>query len=246
MKHLIVSLHDYHPGTQPAVREQVETLAAWGVRNFSILAVPHFHHGKSLRDNAATRAYLGERQAAGDDLVIHGYYHDLAGQGGGSWFWTKLYTAGEAEFHDLSDGEARHRLTRALAIWEENGWRADGFIAPAWLMPEEQDVILKRMNFTYTTRLKYFQNLRTLRVTPTQSLCYSTRAAWRRAASLRWNRWLFARLLKKKNVIRLSLHPNDLRFEPLRLQIRGIVETALANGYEPITYAAYARLQPAA
>ncbi|MDR1191898.1 MAG: polysaccharide deacetylase family protein [Verrucomicrobiales bacterium] len=243
MKHLIVSLHDFHPGTHAAVKEQIDTLTVWGVRNFSILVVPHFHHQKMLKDNAAALAYLGGRHAVGDDLVIHGYYHDRVGQGGGSFFWTKLYSANEAEFLDLSDGEVRHRLTRALTLWEENGWRADGFIAPAWLMPEEQDLILKRMNFTYTTRLKYWQNLRTLKVTATQSLCYSTRARWRRALSLRWNQWLFARLLKTKDVIRLSLHPRDLQFEAIRQQIHGIVETALTKGYQPITYAAYSKAE---
>ncbi|MDR1305436.1 MAG: polysaccharide deacetylase family protein [Verrucomicrobiales bacterium] len=241
-KYLIVSLHDYHPGTHAAVREQVATLTAWGVRNFSILAVPHFHHQQSLRASPPSLAWLGERQAAGDDLVIHGYYHDLVGQGGGAFFWNKLYTAGEAEFHDLSAGEARHRLTRALTLWEEHGWRATGFIAPAWLLPEAQDELLRRLNFTYTTRLQYFLQLRTRRVTPTQSLCYSTRAAWRRAVSLRWNRWLFARLRQTRAVIRLSLHPRDLHFAPLKAQIRGLVETALTEGYQPVTYAAYANL----
>ena len=246
MKHLIVSLHDFHPGSHLAIREQIEFLTPLGVKNFSILVVPHFHHQKLLKDSASSLAYLDERHAANDDLVVHGYYHDRVGQGGGSFFWTKLYTANEAEFLDLSDGEVRHRLTRALTLWEEHGWRADGFIAPAWLMPEAQDVILKRMNFTYTTRLKYFQNLRTLRMTATQSLCYSTRAKWRRDVSLLWNKWLFARLRKTKEVIRLSLHPNDLKFEPIKSQIRDIVENALANGYEPITYATYAKLQSAA
>jgi predicted deacetylase len=242
MKHLIISLHDCHPGSLTAIRGQIDFLTPLGVRNFSILAVPHFHHQRALRHDPATLAVLGERHAAGDDIVIHGYYHDRAGMGGGSWFWTKIYTAGEAEFLDLSDGEARHRLTRALTVWEDQDWRPDGFIAPAWLMPEEQDVILKRMNFTYTTRLKYFQNLRTLQKTETQSLCYSTRAAWRRAVSLRWNKWLFARLLKTRDVIRLSLHPHDLEFEPIQRQIREIVENALASGHQPITYAAYAKL----
>jgi predicted deacetylase len=246
MKHLIVSLHDFHPGSHQAIKNQIDTLTDWGVRNFSILVVPHFHHQKQLKDHAVSLAYLGERQAANDDLVVHGYYHDRVGQGGGSFFWTKLYTANEAEFLDLSDGEVRHRLTRALALWEEQGWKPEGFIAPAWLMPEEQDVILKRMNFTYTTRLKYFQNLRTLKITATQSLCYSTRAKWRRDVSLCWNKWLFARLLKSRDVIRLSLHPHDLQFEPIKLQIRNIVENALADGYEPITYAAYAKSQPVA
>jgi uncharacterized protein len=242
MKHLIVSLHDFHPKSLTAIRGQIEFLTSLGVQNYSILVIPQYHHKKRLQDDAPSLAYLNERHAANDDLVAHGYYHDRVGQGKGSIFWTKLYTANESEFHSISDGEVRHRLTRAQTLWAENGWQLHGFIAPAWLMPEEQDVILKRMNFTYTTRLKYFQNLRTLKKTETQSLCYSTRAQWRRNVSLRWNKWLFDRLLKTKDVIRLSLHPGDLQFEPIKLQIQSIVESALANGYQPITYAQFAKL----
>ena len=243
MKHLIVSLHDFHPASLPAIREQIDFLTPLGVSNFSILVTPHFHHRKNIREDAPARSYLDTRLAAGDDLAIHGYYHDRVGVGDDSFFWTKIYTANEAEFFDLGDGEVRHRLTRALALWEECNWPAAGFIAPAWLMPEAQDAILKRLNFTYTVRLKHIKNLRTATTTKTQSLCYSTRAPWRRDVSLRWNKYLSAHLLKTNNVIRLSLHPNDLSFDPLKAQIRHITETALAAGYQPTTYAKFVKTE---
>jgi len=51
---------------------------------------------------------------------------------------------------------------------------------------------------------------------------------------------LFARL-RGKPLLRLSLHPHDLEYPDLRQQIREIVQMALADGYQPITYAAYAQ-----
>ncbi|MDD5260352.1 MAG: polysaccharide deacetylase family protein [Methylacidiphilales bacterium] len=241
MKHLIVSLHDLHPGSLDAVRGQIDCLKTLGISNFSILAVPHFHHQKRLKDHAGMLKFLDERSQAGDDLVIHGFYHDRSDRGGGPLFWTKFYTANEAEFLDLSDGEARHRVETALEIWREHGWPANGFIAPAWLLPRAQDVLLKRMGFSYTTRLGGIHLLRKGMEMASQSLCYSTRAEWRRKISLLWNPFLFKRLVGRQ-VVRLSLHPDDLNHPPIREQILEIAGMALAAGYEPVTYSAYAEM----
>ena len=239
--YLIVSLHDLHPGSLAAIQEQVDFLAELGVPNVSILAVPFFHHIKRLKEHARTLEFLDARAGKGDDLVIHGFYHDRSDLAPGSFFWTRLYTANEAEFLDLSDGEMRHRIGMARELWEARGWAPKGFIAPAWLLPRTQDILLKRMGFTYTTRLGGISLLRKNEEVRTQSLCYSTRAAWRREVSLRWNP-LLGRLLGNNPVLRLSLHPDDLKYPRIREQIRGTVEMALARGYEPVTYTAYAEM----
>jgi len=126
-------------------------------------------------------------------------------------------------------------------LWKKRGWATNGFIAPGWLMPEEQDGILKDLGFQYTTRLRGYQNLAKSQFTPSQSLCYSTRALWRREVSLGWNGWLGSRARGWK-LARLSLHPNDFRYPRIRRQICRWVELALAEGRESITYAKYATL----
>jgi predicted deacetylase len=241
VRHLVVSLHDFHPGSRERIERQVQLLAAAGVPNVSLLVVPQWHFGRPTAKDQASLEFLRARHAAGDDLVLHGYYHMRRGGGWNSLFWTRIYTNNECEFLDLSDGEAAHRIERGRQLWDEEGWPLHGFIAPAWLMPRSQNALLRRLGFLYTTRLREVEILPKHRVTVSQSLCYSTRAAWRRTCSHLWNPVLY-RWLRENDLLRLSLHPDDLEFPELRRQILEIVEMALADGCRPITYAGYAQM----
>ncbi|MFH1067749.1 MAG: polysaccharide deacetylase family protein [bacterium] len=237
-KKLIVSLHDLHPASLKDVAGQVEFCRERGVDRFSILAIPHYHHGKKLADNADALRWLDERASAGDDLVLHGFYHDRFNRAGGSFFFTRFYTANEAEFLDMTAAEVLARLEEGGRLWKERGWPLAGFIAPGWLFPFTQDALLKEFGFDYTTRLRGIYALKKDRFIRAQSLCYSTRAAWRIVASLAWNRFLFQRLLKQP-VMRLSLHPQDLSNPSVRRQIGDFLELALAEGFEPVSYKEY-------
>lgn len=240
-KSLIISLHDFHPGSKNLIAEQVDFLGGLGVKNFSILVVPCYHHGKRTKESPASIDFLQQRHEAGDDLVLHGYYHDRSGMAEGNLFFTRFYTENEAECLDLSDGELSHRLELGRQFWNERGWPLHGFIAPAWLLPRHQDAVLKRQGFEYTTRLGHISLVQKGLIRKSQSLCYSTRSAWRRTLSLTWNPVLFSRL-RKTDTVRLSLHPNDLTFPQVRLQIKEIVEMALAEGYQPLTYRDYGQV----
>ena len=242
-KSLIVSLHDAHPGSQEQIAEQVAFLAAHGVRRSSILVVPEFHHGTPTGAHSDFRDAVSVWQADGHEIVLHGFYHDRLESPPeklSTLFWTRLYTNREAEFLDLPRDVARDRLAQGRKLFESLGWRAGGFVAPAWLMAAWIPEILAEMGFAYTTTLKEIVPLGpgTHRVSASQSLCYSTRASWRRFASAVWNKQLFGRL-RETNLIRLSLHPRDLEFPLLRRQIDQILRAAAKSGFEPTTYGDY-------
>ena len=257
-KSLIVSLHDAHPGSRGQIAEQVAFLGTYGVTCSSILVVPEFHHGASAGGDGEFWDAVSAWQGAGHELVLHGYYHDRAESPRetlSTVFWTRLYTNREAEFLDLPREVARDRLARGHKLFESLGWRARGFVAPAWLMAAWVPGILAEMGFAYTTTLREIVPLTAgtnLAAAPTdgqagtpvavppmlivsQSLCYSTRASWRRFASSVWNKHLFGRL-RETNLIRLSLHPRDLEFPLLRRQIDQILRAAFKSGFEPTTY----------
>jgi len=242
-KSLIVSLHDVHPGSQAQIAEQMAFLADHGITRSSILVVPEFHHrGSLLADKAFCDAVSGW-QAAGHEIVLHGYFHDRRESPPeklSTVFWTRLYTNREAEFLDLPGETARLRLERGRALFESLGWRATGFVAPAWLMADGLTNLLAEMGFAYTTRVgEIIPLLPGLnRVKSSQSLCYSTRAAWRRFASGVWNKYLYGRL-RGTDLIRLSLHPRDLEFPLMRRQIDQIVRASLKRGFQPTTYGDY-------
>jgi predicted deacetylase len=242
-KSLIVSLHDAHPGSQAQIAEQVRFLAEYEITRSSILVVPEFHHGGSLLQNQSFCESVTGWQAGGHEVVLHGYFHDRREsppENLSTVFWTRLYTNREAEFLDLPPETARQRLEKGRALFELLGWRSTGFVAPAWLMAEGLTNLLAEMGFLYTTRVGEIIPLLpgVNRVKPSQSLCYSTRAGWRRFASGVWNKYLYGRL-RETDLIRLSLHPRDLEFPLLRRQIDQILRASLKRGFQPTTYGDY-------
>ena len=242
-KSLIVSLHDAHPGSQAAMAEQLRFLAEYGVTRTSILVVPDFHHEGPVTSSKNFCTAISGWQEAGHEIVLHGYFHDRLKSPRetlSTLFWTRLYTSREAEFLDLPLDEARVRLRRGRELFAAQGWKAQGFIAPAWLMKPGLTNLLAEMGFTYTNRLREIVPLRpgTNRLIPSQSLCYSTRSGWRRFASGVWNKHLFGKL-RETNLIRLSLHPRDLEFKLMRRQIDQILRASFRRGFQPTTYADY-------
>jgi predicted deacetylase len=242
-KTLIVSLHDAHPGSRAAIAEQIAFLGAYGITRTSILVVPEFHHQGPVTRDAEFCQAVSAWQEAGHELVLHGYFHDRRESPTetlGTIFWTRLYTNREAEFLDLPSAAARARLERGRALFDSLGWKARGFVAPAWLMAPHLPALLAEMGFSYTTRLREVMPLRACAGGPiaSQSLCYSTRSGWRPLVSCAWNKRLFARR-RETSLIRLSLHPRDLEFPLIRRQVDQIVRAALTRGFRPATYADY-------
>jgi predicted deacetylase len=243
-KSLIVSLHDAHPGSRAAIEEQLCFLAGYGVTQTSILVVPEFHHEGSVVADKTFCDAVSAWQAAGHEIVLHGYFHDRRASPRetlGTLFWTRLYTSREAEFLDLPLDEARVRLRRGRELFAAQGWNVRGFIAPAWLMAPHLPGLLAETGFAYTNRLGDIVPLpRDRAPVPivSQSLCYSTRAGWRRFASALWNKQLFGKL-RETNLVRLSLHPRDLEFKLLRRQIDQILRASFRRGFQPTTYGDY-------
>jgi predicted deacetylase len=242
-KSLIVSLHDAHPGSHAAIAEQLRFLAGYGVTQTSILVVPEFHHQRALRADPGFCQAVSGWQAEGHEIVLHGYFHDRQESPReklSNLFWTRLYTSREAEFLDLPPDEARVRLRRGRDALAAQGWNARGFIAPAWLMAPGLTDLLAELGFTYTNRLGDIVPLPTARrgAIASQSLCYSTRAGWRRFASAVWNKHLFGKL-RQTDLVRLSLHPRDLEFPLMRRQIDQILRATFRQGFQPTTYADY-------
>jgi len=242
-KSLIVSLHDAHPGSQSQIAEQVAFLATYGINCSSILVVPEFHHTGSSAENKSYCETVSEWQTKGHELVLHGYFHDRLESPHetlSTLFWTRLYTNREAEFLDLPLETARQRLEKGRALFESQGWRTTGFVAPAWLMFSGLPNLLAEMNFSYTTSVgEIIPLLPGLnKVKASRSLCYSSRAAWRRFASALWNKNLYSRL-RDTDLIRLSLHPRDLEFPLMRRQIDQILRASLKRGFQPTTYGDY-------
>ena len=228
---LAVSVHDVSPLTRDRVEVMLRDLAEVGVGVTSLLVVPDHHHRADIDQDSGFLAWLREKEAAGHEMVLHGFYHRREKAGGGGWtrkIVTEHYTAGEGEFYDLDYETARGRMGRGREKLTGAGLEVIGFIAPAWLLGDEAERAARNLGFAYTTRLGGVLDLRCGDYTASQSLVYSVRSAWRRAVSLWWNAWLASRLLKNP-LARLGLHPPDWGHDKIRAQALRLAREAAAE-----------------
>ena len=231
VRSLAVSVHDVSPLTRGAVDAMLRDLAGAGVGVTSLLVVPDYHHRANIAEDPDFLAWLRKKEAAGHEIVLHGFYHlrvPREGDGAGRKLITEHYTAGEGEFYDLGYEEARERLEDGREMLTGAGLDVVGFIAPAWLLGDEAEQAARNLGFIYTTRLGGVLDLRSDRWTASQSLVYSVRSAWRRAVSLRWNSWLAVRL-RENPLARLGLHPPDWDYDSIRAQALKLARAAAVD-----------------
>ncbi len=214
---MVVSIHDVAPSTREASQRILAELGRRGIDICSLLVVPDYHEtGASMSDRDFVQ-WLRDLEAAGHEVVIHGYFHSRPRRGDETLrtrLLTRCYTRDEGEFYDLNYQEAFQRVTRARDEFIAAGLRPRGFIAPAWLLGKEAERAIVDAEMEYTTRLTKVRDLRSGEDFAAQSLVYSVRSPWRRAVSLSWNATL-ARLLVTAPLIRVAIHPSDLAYARL-------------------------------
>jgi uncharacterized protein len=207
-----VVLHDVAPSTWTLYAEFIRALDQLGRVPLTLLVVPDFHRQGTIDRFPAFIKAIEQHLARGDEVVLHGYYHDDPGPLGWSskeWFMRRLYTH-EAEFYRLAEPEALCRLKRGIDLFARLGWPVSGFVPPAWLLGNEGRQALVQCGFAYTSDIGHLIRLPDLRPEPALTLVWSARSVWRRGLSRVWNDLLLAQQ-HQAPLIRLGLHPVDLR-----------------------------------
>lgn len=240
-KKLLLSLHDFHPGSRKQIEGQLEFCLKRCPGHASILVIPEFHHGLGVEASPESLRCLEKWQKEGHDLAVHGYFHDRKGLPKSSWFWTRLYTDQEAEFFQMNPIEAESRVDRALAIWRRQGWAAKGFVAPGWLHMPSTEAILRTKGFAYTCRLTEVVHLAGGQKDRAWAGTYSLRSPWRKILARRWQP-LWKAVWGGRSLVRLSLHPGDLEVSFVRDQVGSLLEELSAQGYRSVSYAEHVQV----
>lgn len=228
-----VVMHDVAPATWPRCRALLELIDSLGAPPVTLLVVPHFHRHLAVRDAHAFVDALGARLARGDELALHGYFHvdeapaprSLAG-----FIARRVLTRGEAEFAAIDGGEAARRLAAGIALFASMGWPLHGFVPPAWQLnaPTRRAIEACGHRFGYVPVKDGMYRLPDWALERTGNFCYSPDRAWRRGLS----RTLIAGeacRARSRRLLRLSLHPLDAEFAPVRAHWRTLLERALAE-----------------
>jgi len=236
MKAVCLVLHDVAPSTWADYQPFVDAVDALGNVPITWLVVPDFHRHDALDANPAFRRVLDARVARGDELALHGYYHDDQEPMTNiprDWFMRRVYTH-EGEFYRLSRETALARLHAGLEIFQRYDWPVHGFVAPAWLMSDGTRQALRELPLSYTSDPQHLYRLPDFSAIDAPGLVWSARSAWRRGLSKivsdqREQRW------RKAPVIRLGLHPVDMRHRFSRDYWLHTLQRLLADGRVPLT-----------
>ncbi|MGY3642101.1 DUF2334 domain-containing protein [Pseudomonas sp. PK-RTE-24] len=236
MKAVCLVLHDVAPSTWADYQPFVEAVDALGDVPMTWLVVPDFHRHDALDANPAFRRVLDARVARGDELALHGYYHDDQEPMPNTprdWFMRRVYTH-EGEFYRLSREAALARLHAGLDMFQRCDWPVQGFVAPAWLMSDGTRQALRELPLSYTSDPQHLYRLPDFSAIDAPGLVWSARSAWRRGLSKivsdqREQRW------REASVIRLGLHPVDMRHRFSRDYWLHTLQRLLAEGRVPLT-----------
>ncbi|HJR29206.1 MAG TPA: polysaccharide deacetylase family protein [Pseudomonas sp.] len=241
---LLLVLHDVAPQTWPDYQAFVEAVDALGEVPMTWLVVPDFHKHNDLDAHPQFRRFLSSRVARGDELALHGYYHCDEGPipvTPRDWFMRRIYTH-EGEFYDLPLEAALARLRAGIEMFHRYNWPLEGFVAPAWLMSEGTRQALRQLPLRYTSDSQHLYRLPDFTAIDAPGLVWSARSAWRRGLSKlvsdqREQRW------RQAPVIRLGLHPVDMRHEFSRHYWLQTLKRLLDEGRVPLTKANWLALQ---
>jgi predicted deacetylase len=233
---VLLVLHDVAPSTWADYQPFVAAVDALGQVPMTWLVVPDFHRHNALNAHPAFRRLLDERVARGDELALHGYFHDDQEPGPTTprdWFMRRVYTH-EGEFYRLSRESALARLRAGIDVFQRYDWPLHGFVAPAWLMSDGTRQALRELPLSYTSDPQHLYRLPEFTAINASGLVWSARSAWRRGLSKlvceqREQRWCQA------PVIRLGLHPVDMRHRFSRDYWLKTLERLLAEGRVPMT-----------
>jgi predicted deacetylase len=233
---VLLVLHDVAPSTWADYQPFVEAVDALGNVPMTWLVVPDFHRHNALNDHPAFCRMLDTRVARGDELALHGYFHDDQEPGPTTprdWFMRRVYTH-EGEFYRLTHEAALARLRAGIEIFQRHDWPLHGFVAPAWLMSDGTRQALRELPLRYTSDPQHLYRLPDFTPLDAPGLVWSARSAWRRGLSKivceqRQQRW------RQAPVIRLGLHPVDMRHGYSRDYWLHTLERLLSEGRVPMT-----------
>ena len=237
VKSLIISLHDVAPASAEASRRWMEQFDERGL-SVSILVVPGpWRNGNLLADTPFIE-WLSTTMNKSHEVVLHGWSHTidhsdrpgifrgLAGQ---------FVARGCQEFWGLTETEAHVRLQKGLSTLAQLGYSPSGFIAPGWMTSPAAIRAVREIGFDYLTSHFHVQDLvvGTHHFAPV--VCQRP-GSWSSVAIAHATKY-FAGFLRSVNLpLRVAVHPDDLHDFRLRNAILDVVDQAIADGYQSVTY----------
>jgi predicted deacetylase len=232
----VVSIHDVAPATAAETERWCADADRLGIP-VSLLVIPGPWRGGALADDPGYAEVLRARAAHGDELVLHGWTH-VAGPEGSALRRAvgRAVARGAAEFAALDEDQATERLASARSVLDGLGLPVAGFTPPGWLASPAAERALARAGFRYTTSHFGLRDLGTGRLRRGFALSHRPSGGLGERAGAAVLGTVARRTARRGGLVRIALHPDDLRRPGLRDVTLRAIEAVLAAGGQATTY----------
>lgn len=225
---LLASIHDVSPRFEGEVDQLVDHLDSHVGKQVAMLVVPNHWGDAPITPGSAFATRLRGWAEEGVEMFLHGFYHrDLSRHGSAAdAFRARFMTAGEGEFLGLSRAEAASRIEQGRALIEDViGRKIDGFVAPAWLYGSGAIDALQELGIPVAEdHLKVWSPATGRQLARGPVITWASRTRARLLSSLAAAAALRHAPLK---VLRIGVHPPDVRHPALLKSIDGTFRTAM-------------------
>jgi predicted deacetylase len=234
---LVVSVHDVAPASAAETLRWCADADTFGIP-VSLLVIPGPWRGQQLADAPDFARVLRERRDGGDELMVHGWTHVAGPEGSRARRAVgRAVARGAAEFAALDESQAAERLGAGLSVLGDLGLSTPGFTPPGWLASGAAVRALRRAGFTHTTDHLGVRDLRTGRRHRGFALSHRPGGGLAERIGAAMVEGVARRTARRRGLVRIALHPDDLRRPGLRDATLRAIESALRSGLEATTYA---------
>ena len=237
MKSLIISLHDVAPASAEASRRWMEQFDERGL-SVSMLVVPGPWRNGNLLTDTPFIEWLGLTMNKSHEVVLHGWSHTIDHRDRPGVFRAlagEFVARGCQEFWGLTETEAHSRLQKGLSTLAQLGYAPAGFIAPGWMTSQAAVRAVTEIGFDYLTSHFHVRDLVIGSQYFAPVVCQRP-GSWSSGAIAHATKFLAGTLRAFNLPLRVAVHPDDLHDSRLRKSILQIIDRAIADGYQSVTY----------
>jgi len=230
MPKFIVSIHDISPFY---CRELEIIFNKLNRLKKELFIIPNLHNEHNISGNIQFLDIL--RGELDNPICLHGYSHM-----GLVSIWERLlfskFDLGQNEFDSIDKSEAITRVNKGKKlVYDAFKIRPKKFVAPRWIFSKKHFGLLRECGFKYTESLFNLVDLdsnKSIKGLVTnfdfgrnQFMGYLLRQFSKSQVSFK---------MLTNNLIRLAIHPNDLRNKNFELELK-LIKKLIEKGWEPIT-----------
>lgn len=225
MKKLVLSIHDVTPFFLPELKIIFKELDKLNIKKYNLLIVPNWDNQHDISKNEEFIELIKKYLTQDSKIVLHGLTHKSNKRVHKTF--RGIIPSEVLEFSNLNEKEAEKRIIEGLNLIKKTfNVKPVGFVPPAWVLNPKRIFVIKKYFKYYTTYSAINYSKHKIK---SRALCYTGGEIFLLDRLMILISSLAARFSKNK-VVRLTIHPDDVRIGSFQTELKDI-KNLIKKGY---------------